>query len=179
MQNQQGVFTFRQWNPDKEQAAWGENNDSNTDATCPVTCFCCWVVEKLFKTLSMEVMNYCRSGQQSLDGAMDNLDSDNKSQTTIFRWVSWIMSVIGHYFLFAPFIALFAWIPLVGGLLSGVVAFAVGVFSLIWATMLHFLIMGISWLVYRPLFGILMLAGVGAGIAILNLGDGKAIAMAN
>jgi len=110
---------------------------------------------------------------------MDNLDSDNKSQTTIFRWVSWIMSVIGHYFLFAPFIALFAWIPLVGGLLSGVIAFAAGVFALIWATMLHFLIMGISWLVYRPLFGILMLAGVGAGIAILNMGDGKAIAMAN
>ena len=110
---------------------------------------------------------------------MDTLDSDNMSETTSFRWFSWFMSVIGHCFLFAPMIALFAWIPLVGGLLSGVIAFAVGVFALIWGSMLHFLIMGVSWLVYRPLFGILMLAGVGAGIAILSMGDGKDIAMAN
>jgi hypothetical protein len=79
MQNDQGAYTFRQWNPDKTEVAWGENNDSNTDATCPVTCICCWIVEKLFKTLAMEVMNYCRSGQQSLQAAMDNLDSENKS----------------------------------------------------------------------------------------------------
>jgi len=88
------------------------------------------------------------------------------------------MSVIGHYLLFSPVIALFAWIPLVGGLLSGVLAFAAGVFAFIWASMLHFFIMGVSWLVYRPLFGILMLAGVGVGIGILSMGDGKAIAAA-
>jgi len=99
---------------------------------------------------------------------MDTLDSNNKSQTTCWRYVSWFMSVLGHYLLFSPFIALFAWIPLVGGLLSGVVAFAAGVFALIWATMLHFFIMAVSWLVYRPLFGILLLAGVGVGIGLLN-----------
>ena len=137
-----------------------------------MTCICCFVVEKCFKTLAMEVMNYCRPGQQSLDDAMDTLDSENKSQTTCFRWTSWFMSVLGHYCLFSPIIALFAWIPLVGGLLSGVVAFAAGVFALIWASMLHFLVMGVSWIVYRPLFGILLLAGVGAGVAILTFGDG-------
>jgi hypothetical protein len=157
---------------------FGENNDSNTDASCPITCLCCFVVEKLFKVLAMEVMNYCRPGQQSLDEAMDTLDAENKSSVSCFRWTSWFMSVIGHYCLFSPIIALFAWIPLVGGLLSGVVAFAAGVFALIWASMLHFLIMGVSWLVYRPLYGILLLAGVGAGVAILTLGDGKSLAMA-
>jgi len=89
-----------------------------------------------------------------------------------------MMSVLGHYLLFSPVINLLAWIPLVGGLLSGVVAFAVTVFALIWASMLHFLIMGVSWLVYRPLFGIIMLAGVGVGIAILTMGDGQAMAAA-
>ena len=172
MTDEQGRFTFRQWNPDKEDVQWGDNNDSNTDASCPVTCFCCFIVEKCFKVISMEVMNYCQSGQQSLAEAMDTLDDNNKSQTSCFRWVSWFMSVFGHYLLFSPIIALFAWIPLVGGLLSGVIAFAAGVFALIWATMLHFLIMGTSWLVYRPLFGLLLLAGVGAGLAILFLGDG-------
>ena len=89
------------------------------------------------------------------------------------------MSVIGHYCLFSPIISLFAWIPLVGGLLSGVFAFAAGVFALVWATMLHFLIMGTSWLVYRPLFGILLLAGVGVGFGILSFGDGKSLAEAD
>ena len=78
--------------------------------------------------------------------------------------------------MFSPIINLLAWIPLVGGLLSGVVAFAVSVFALIWATMLHFLIMGTSWLVYRPLFGILLLSVVVGGIVLLNYGDGKALA---
>jgi hypothetical protein len=126
----------------------------------------------------MEVMNYIAPGKQSLEEAMDQLDANNKSQTSCFRWVSWFMSVFGHYMLFSPIINLLAWIPLVGGLLSGVVAFAVGIFALIWATMLHFLIMGTSWLVYRPLFGLLLLSAVAGGVAFLYLGDGSKIAMA-
>ena len=50
-------------------------------------------------------------------------------------------------------------------------------FSFVWATILHFAIMGFSWLFYRPVFGILMLGGVAAGIAVLALGGGNAGAM--
>lgn len=124
----------------------------------------------------MEVMNYCRPGYKSVDGIVETLEGENKSQTSCFRWMSWFMSVLGHYLLFSPIISLFAWIPLVGGLLSGVVAFAVGVFAFIWATMLHFLVMGVSWIVYRPLFGLLLLSGVVGGIVLLNYGDGQALA---
>ena len=42
-------FTFRQWNPKNEFAEWGEDNGSDTDATCPVFCLCCFLVEKFFK----------------------------------------------------------------------------------------------------------------------------------
>ena len=73
MQDDKGTFTFRQWNPEKINVSWDENNDSNTDATCPIMpCCCCWAVEKLFKTYSMEVMNYCSPGKKSLQQSMDN-----------------------------------------------------------------------------------------------------------
>jgi hypothetical protein len=48
--------------------------------------------------------------------------------------------------------------------------FAAAVFALLWASILHFLIMGVSWLVYRPLYGICMLSLVGLGIALMALG---------
>ena len=87
----------------------------------------------------------------------------------MFRWLSWLMSVIGHCLIFSPVIHLLAWIPLVGKLLAAVVLFAVIILALVWATMLHFLILGISWLVYRPLYGLLMLSLVAVGIALLSI----------
>jgi len=72
--------------------------------------------------------------------------------------------------LFSPIIALLSWIPLVGHLLGAIFMFAAVVFALLWANTLHFLIMGISWVVYRPLYGIMMLSLVGLGIAIIALG---------
>ena len=79
--------------------------------------------------------------------------------------------------LFFPIIGLLKWIPLVGGLLAGIFFVAVFVFSFVWATMLHFAIMGTSWLFYRPFLGILLLGGVAAGVAVLVLGGGNAGAM--
>ena len=96
------------------------------------------------------------------------MDKENEGQTSIIRLVSWLMSVLGHFLLFSPIIKLLAFIPLVGFLLAGILAIAAGIFALVWATLLHFLILAISWLVYRPLFGILMLAGVGLMIGLMN-----------
>tara|TARA_B110000285_G_C15105527_1_gene607689 strand:+ start:1645 stop:1983 length:339 start_codon:yes stop_codon:yes gene_type:complete len=103
---------------------------------------------------------------QSSEKLFDNMDTENKQQTSIIRVVSWLMSVLGHYLLFSPIISLLAWIPLVGSLLAGVLALAAIIFALVWATLLHFLIMGVSWLVYRPIFGGLLLGGVAILIGI-------------
>lgn len=51
IQNDDGIYTMRQWNPTKVDVAYGDNNDSSTDASCPITCICCFVVEKLFKSV--------------------------------------------------------------------------------------------------------------------------------
>lgn len=72
--------------------------------------------------------------------------------------------------MFSPIIALLAWIPLVGHLLATILSFAAAIFALIFATCLHFLIMGVSWLVYRPVYGILMLSVVALGVAACVFG---------
>ena len=76
------------------------------------------------------------------------------------------MSVMGHYLLFSPIIALLSWIPLVGFLLAGVLKFAAILFALLWATIVHFLVLSVAWIVYRPLIGCLLLAVVATGIGL-------------
>lgn len=83
------------------------------------------------------------------------------------------MSTLGHYMLFTPLIRLLAWIPLLGWLLSNIIAFAAALFAVCWASMLHFTVMGIAWIFYRPLFGFLMLVAAAAIVAVVNYGDGS------
>lgn len=161
-----GALTFRQWNPEKETVAWGEDNSGDSDPSCPITCICCWAVEFIFKSVFQEVVDVLEYNDQSSEKLFDNMDTENQQQTSIIRVVSWLMSVLGHYLLFSPIISLLAWIPLVGSLLAGVLALAAIIFALVWATLLHFLIMGVSWLVYRPIFGGLLLGGVAILIGI-------------
>lgn len=88
------------------------------------------------------------------------------------------MNVFGHFLLFTPIIKLLAWIPLVGTLLSSVLAFAVAIFALVWGTTLHLLLMAVSWIVYRPLYGALLLTAVAVGVGVLCYGgDGQPLSV--
>lgn len=46
-------YTFRPWNPNDIDAAVGQEEDV-TEASCPIVCFCCFIVEKCFKSLFAE-----------------------------------------------------------------------------------------------------------------------------
>ena len=56
------------------------------------------------------------------------------------------------------------WIPLVGWLLGGVVAFAAAIFALVVGVVLSCLVIALAWVFYRPLYGILLLALMGIGV---------------
>ena len=98
------------------------------------------------------------------------MEKDNAGATTLFRWLAWAMSSLGHFLLFMPVIKLLAWIPLVGFLLSKVLAVAAFLFALVWATLLHFTILAVSWILYRPLYALLLLAAVGVCAAAISQG---------
>ena len=91
----------------------------------------------------------------------------NESQTKFFRWASWLGSTFGHYLLFAPLIQILAFIPLVGSLLASVFALAAFIFAVVWATSLHLLLLGLAWLFYRPLYGILLLSVFGILMGVM------------
>lgn len=165
-------YTFRAWNPSDPDASIGAEEDV-TEANCPVCCFPCWCVEKCFKTLFREEVDHISCKRLSADKVFDEMAEGNSGTTTCFRWLSWMMSVLGHYMLFTPIIRILSWIPLVGALLSKIIAFACIIFALLWASMLHFAVLAVAWIFYRPLFGFLMLlfvVGIGAAMCY---GDGS------
>ena len=69
--------------------------------------------------------------------------------------------------LFSPIIALFKFIPLVGWLLGSIVSFAAAIFSLLWGSVVHMLVMTAAWIRFRPLFGLLLLTGVAVIITVM------------
>lgn len=125
-------------------------------------------MEKLFKAAFQEAINEISVGSKTADEVLDAVEAKISTHTTIFRWVSWFMSIFGHWLLFEPIIKLLKFIPLVGGLLGSIMSFAAGIFALVWATLLHLLILALAWIAYRPLIGLLLLSGVALMIVLLH-----------
>lgn len=153
-------FTFRNWNPDKEDVEWGESTAQDIEVACPFYCLPCYITECFFKAAFQETIDYVYTQTIKMDQCFENMEGSNESSTVFIRWLAWGMNVLGNIFIWYPLIKVIAWIPLVGGLLAGIFLFAVVVWSLVWGTITHLLIMTVAWIVYRPLFGMLLLCGV-------------------
>jgi len=166
MTDNDGVgFKFTPWNPN---VLHGENGEDKEDENFGDKggfqygyCCCCSLVNMLFESLVPEQVYEIRDGPVKSQKILNELSKQNSTRTTVIRWVSWFMMVLGHFLLFSPIIALLSWIPLVGWLLGGILTFAAAVFALVWGTAVFFTILTLAWLVFRPLFGLLCLTLVG------------------
>jgi len=49
MKNGNDEFTFRNWNPDKEDVEWGESTAQDVEVSCPLYCLPCYITECFFK----------------------------------------------------------------------------------------------------------------------------------
>lgn len=167
--------TFRAWDPNDEHAEVGREKRT-TESECPtwciITCMCCYCVEKCFKSVFKEEINVLQHDDASSEEIFDKMAKGNKGTTTCIRWCAWFLNIFGHYLLFTPIIKLIAWIPLLGALLSNIIAFACLIFSIVWASMLHCIVLAVAWIVYRPMYGALMLLAVFIGIIAMSYGDG-------
>ena len=57
-------------------------------------------------------------------------------------------------------------------MLASILSFAAAIFALLWATILHMLVLSLAWIVYRPLYGFLLLTAAGTIIFLMfMLGD--------
>lgn len=57
IENEKGEFTFRKWNHRRPTVAFGESNDEEIEASCPIACFCCFIVEYFFKLAFPETID--------------------------------------------------------------------------------------------------------------------------
>ena len=76
---------------------------------------------------------------------------------------------LGTGLLFSPLIAVINWIPFIGWLVANGVSLIVWIFALVFSVTFTSLTIGLAWLYYRPLYGIILLSIVGVGIGIMFL----------
>lgn len=124
-----------------------------------------WVMNAAFE----EVIDFVETGSHTHEALFKKNEEGMKTAGNIIRPVSIFASIAGWYLLFMPIITLLSWIPLVGTLLSYVVAFAAALFALVVGGTVACLVLGLAWLFFRPLIGITLLVLTAGGFALIFL----------
>jgi hypothetical protein len=82
--------------------------------------------------------------------------------------------VFGIYLFFSPIVNLLGFIPLIGGIISGIVGFAIFLAAFLISIPLYILALAIAWLFFHPKVGLILLAIGGIILAVvLILGRNK------
>ena len=116
-----------------------------------------------------EVIDNASDGKKAGQDVLIANDESMKTAGNIIRPCSILTCILGHYLLFAPIIAVLAWIPLVGWLLASVVKVAAFIFAFVMGGTIATLTLGIAWVFFRPCVGITLLTVTGLGIACIWL----------
>lgn len=165
IQDDEGVYTFRKWNPDKKNVPFGTSTDAEQDTVCsPMCCYICMCVNCLMNSLFEEVVDHAKDGSTTSEDYFKGKESDLGSSAKILRVVGICLTILGHYLLFSPVIKTLNMIPFVGWLLSGVVAIAAIIFAVVVGLTLSILTIAIAWVFFRPLIGVPLLILVGVSI---------------
>jgi hypothetical protein len=75
--------------------------------------------------------------------------------------------VFGIYLFFSPIVNLIGFIPLVGGILSGILGFAIFLAAFLISIPLYILATAIAWLRFHPKIGFILLAIGGIILAVI------------
>ena len=74
------------------------------------------------------------------------------------RVLGTVFCILGLYLVFSPVITVLSFVPLVGALLSTVMAYAAFIFAALVGLTLSLAAVGLAWLFYRPAIGLTLLA---------------------
>ena len=96
---------------------------------------------------------------QTYEQMIESELSKVKCMTCTLRIVSFFCMVFGICLFFSPITTILGYIPLVGGLLSGTVGIIIFIAAVIICIPLFLLAITVSWLVFHPKVGLIILAG--------------------
>lgn len=177
MKTDKDTTSFRQWNPERLDVPWGEDNGStgDTDGFC-MSSPCCMIsscVSCFFKAVFQEVIHEVKKGKHSVEDIIADLHASNAATSKLFRCIGWLFLVIGNYLLFVPLIALLKWIPLVGWLLGGILQVAVAIWAFLFGSLVFLITLAVAWIFFRPLFAIALIAVVVVIVILMFTLDGS------
>ena len=148
--------------------SYKEDKDLLDEIDGSLSCYyICNCVDFMCSFLFEEVVDHVADQHVTPKDYFDSQEIKVRTAACIIRPLGIILTCIGFYLLFSPIIALLNWIPLVGFLLGGIVAIAAAIFAFVVGTVLSVLVIAISWVVYRPLIGCILLTAVGLGIFLI------------
>jgi hypothetical protein len=75
--------------------------------------------------------------------------------------------VLGIVLIFSPITTILGYIPLVGGIISGIVGFAIFLAAVLVSIPLYLLMIAIAWLVFHPKVGVVLILIAGAITALV------------
>lgn len=173
LQDDEGNYTLRKWNPEKRNVPYGVPTDGDQDGTCgnPLCCYICMCVNCIMNVMFEETVNVARDGNLHSDEYFSSQDDVLSKSAKCIRPLGVFLTCLGFYLLFSPMIKMLAMIPFVGWLLSGIVVVAAIIFSAVVGLTLSILTIAVAWIFFRPLYGILLLAIVGTSVYLLFFYD--------
>ena len=139
---------------------YGQSTDADADATCGPNfiCYTCMCVNVFMAYAFEEVVDMATDGLMSPEFYFKQQESKIGCAVTVIRVLGTIFCILGLYLLFSPVIQILSFVPLVGALLSSVLAYAALIFAVLVGLTLSLAALGLAWLFYRPAIGLTLLA---------------------
>ena len=165
-----GTFTFRKWNPYKQNVPEDEDNSPDNDAVC-LLCACCpcvSCVDSMFSALIPEVVDIIEPQPTKMMTLFDNELQSNDSRTSCTRYLGFFMMFFGFMLFLNPLTYLVSWIPFLGGFLAYGIWIVIALSSFLAAIILSIFTIALAWLYYRPLAALSLITGITVFIYLLS-----------
>lgn len=104
------------------------------------------------------------SGTHSMKQMFNAEHSKNNMLTWILRFVGFIVCAIGTSMILGPLTFILSFIPFLGDILNSIAFVAAGIFAFV----VSFIVIAISWIAFRPMIGITLLVIVGVVIFLVG-----------
>lgn len=139
-------------------------SDSEFDLEHASLCTACDAVAKLVE--SGTEIYFIEHEHLEEEQVFEKLESKQNLRHTLIQFVGFCSLWLGFFLMFAVFPAVFRFIPLIGTYMQSLGNFLVGIVAFVLALVLWSVTVGISWLVARPVKGILCLVLAALCIAV-------------
>lgn len=137
---------------------------------------CCCCISACYAELLKPVELLLEVYEENItkDEIFDKAVEKSECFTKVMRILAFAAMVFGIYLFFSPIVNLLGFIPLIGGIISGIVGFAIFLAAFLIAIPIYILAIAVSWIVFHPKVGLILLAIGGVILAVvLILGRNK------